>query len=200
MARSLLERSDRPEDPRARAMASPRRWNPEAGLFHTATKDVRFWSASRGGPAGAAQARRSPMPEPVKRYRGARHGRPSPAGGGDVRRGAPGSPDVAPLFDETRLTLQDLATLLGLSAGVQQWVRERSQGPAAQDVSLRRRPPSDRVLRRRQGRRGASSRASITTPPTGMPSSAFAVRCRPSDSASYYPSSGYFAKAPAQSS
>ena len=47
-------------------------WNPEAGFFHTATKDVRFWPAREAVRQARAQARRVPMPEPIKRYRGAR--------------------------------------------------------------------------------------------------------------------------------
>ena len=124
VARSLLERSDC-EDPRSCAMAALDGWNPEAGLFHTATKDVRFWSAREAARQARRQARRTPMPEPVKRYRGADTvDLPRPAGG----------PFAQVLvarrtwrrFSARPLSLDDLATLLGLSAGVQQWARSGS--------------------------------------------------------------------------
>ena len=70
--RSLLMRSDQPEDPREPAMRALDPWNPEAGFFHTATKDVRFWPAHESVQQARAQARRAPMPEPIKRYPGAR--------------------------------------------------------------------------------------------------------------------------------
>src|SRR5690349_11898599 len=38
--RTLLARSDRPEDPRDAALASWESWNPAAGFFHFTTKDV----------------------------------------------------------------------------------------------------------------------------------------------------------------
>ena len=41
---SLLLRSDRPVDSRVVAMDALGPWNPEVGFFHSATKDVPFWS------------------------------------------------------------------------------------------------------------------------------------------------------------
>ena len=68
--RSFLERSDQPPDPRARAMTTFDNWNPEAGFFHTATKDVRYWSRQ----ASARRSRnRGPKPTSHKRYRGVRN-------------------------------------------------------------------------------------------------------------------------------
>lgn len=69
-ARSLLERSDRKTDPRSDAMKALDQWNPEAGFFHTATKDVRYVSAREAATRARAQPRRVPMPPPVKHYVG----------------------------------------------------------------------------------------------------------------------------------
>ena len=119
---SFLHRSDRPLDPRENAMRAFARWNPVAGFFHTATKDVRFQSPAAARRAMDAQARTWPMPSPRKRYRAAPVVRlPAP----DLRH---------PLADVLRsrrtwrrfarapVTRDELATVLGLTMGVQQWV------------------------------------------------------------------------------
>ena len=195
VSRSLLERSDRAEDPRTRAMATLDRWNPEAGLFHTATKDVRFWSAREAARQARAQARRWPMPEPVKRYSGARViDLPRPA------RGAfPGvlvSRRTWRRFSAKALTLEDLATLLGLSAGVQQWVKATPK-----ELALKTSPSGGArhpiecyvVALNVQGLRAgiyhyAADRHALERLRGPVP----LARVR-----RYYPSSSYFAKAPA---
>ena len=62
VARSFLQRSDRPLDPRERAMQTLGAWNPEAGFFHTATREVRFWPQREATRRARAKARVSPMP------------------------------------------------------------------------------------------------------------------------------------------
>ena len=119
--RSFLQRAGQPLDPRERAMGSLDPWNPEAGFFHTATKHVRFWT-----PQVAARHWRSrtddPMPSPLKTYRGARA----------IELPAIGDGGFASLARERRtwrrfssspVTASELATVLGLSVGVQKWVR-----------------------------------------------------------------------------
>jgi SagB-type dehydrogenase family enzyme len=125
VTRGLLERSDRREDSRVRAMRALDSWNPAAGFFHTATKDVRFWPAREATRQARLQAARVPMPAPIKRYRGAvADALPKPARGefADVllaRR-------TWRRFSRSReVTLAELATLLSLSLGVQQWVDAR---------------------------------------------------------------------------
>ncbi len=192
--RSMLERSDRP-DPRARAMTALDRWNPEAGLFHTATKDVRFWPASEAARLARVQASRVPMPAPVKRYRGASGIElPKPARGefADVL----AARRTWRRFSRARpVTLTDLATLLGLSAGVQRWV----PGPAGK-LPLKtspsggaRHPIECYVLARRvQGLRpGIYHYAADRHALERVRGPVTLARL-----ASYYPSSGYFAKAP----
>jgi SagB-type dehydrogenase family enzyme len=118
---TLLERSDQPEDPRAVAMEALRAWNPQFGFFHSTTKDVKFASKSvvarlaRAGPA-------SPAPAAIKRYKN----RPTI----DLPR--PSRDDeFARVFHARRtwrryspqpVTLDELAAILALSAGVQHWV------------------------------------------------------------------------------
>jgi SagB-type dehydrogenase family enzyme len=119
--RSLLIRSDRPLDARERAMGALDQWGPEAGFFHTATKNVRFWS-----PQEAVRERRKhnlTKPRPgLKRYPEATR----------IDLPAPRDNEFAQVavarrtwrrFSKTPVTLEDLSTTLGLTAGVQQWVR-----------------------------------------------------------------------------
>ncbi len=118
---TLLERSDRPRDPRVTAMDSLQSWNPQAGFFHATTKDVPFAPPrvvarrARGGPA-------SPAPAAIKRYTN----RPTI----DLRR--PNRDDEFARVIHARrtwrryspqpVTLGELAAILALSAGVQYWV------------------------------------------------------------------------------
>jgi SagB-type dehydrogenase family enzyme len=194
VARSLLERSDRPPDSRARAMATLDRWNPEAGLFHTATKDVRFWSAREAARQARAQARRSPMPDPVKRYRGAERVDLAPPDGG-VFADVLVSRRTWRRFSAKPVSLSDLGTLLGLCAGVQQWVRS-----GRRELALKTSPSGGArhpiecyvVAKAVQGLRAgiyhyAADRHALER---------IRGRIPPARLASYYPSSGYFGKAP----
>ena len=119
-ALSLLQRSDAP-DSRDAAMAALSEWNPAAGLFHTATKDVRFLPRAAARALAKRRPRARRMPPPAKRIRGA----PTVA--------LP-APDYLGEFPETLLarrtwrrfgaaavSRQDLATTLALAVGVQQW-------------------------------------------------------------------------------
>jgi SagB-type dehydrogenase family enzyme len=119
---SLLERSDRLQDPRERAMSALDRWNPEAGFFHTATKNVRFWSPQEAARHARRQARERKMPATQKRYPGApRIDLPKPGDGAFARVAL--DRRTWRRFSSTAMSLDDLATTLGLSAGVQKWAR-----------------------------------------------------------------------------
>jgi SagB-type dehydrogenase family enzyme len=117
---TLIERSDRPADPRVVAMESLRPWNPQAGFFHATTKDVRF--ASPAVVARRARGKAGPQPPAVKRYRGV----PVVA----LRRPDRDDPFAQVLrarrtwrrYSSEPVALDELATILALSAGVQQWV------------------------------------------------------------------------------
>ncbi len=118
---TLLDRSDRPADPRSRAMSRLNRWNPEAGFFHFATRDVRF-SSPREVRRYALTAERAPMPSPVKRYSAAK----------TVKLPAPESSAFTDVLVARRtsrrysripVTLKELSSLLAFTVGVQQWAR-----------------------------------------------------------------------------
>jgi SagB-type dehydrogenase family enzyme len=117
--RSFVERSDRPQDPRVRAMTTFDTWNPEAGFFHTATKDVRYWPHQ-----GSARRRRDRGPKPAshKRYRDVERIRLPRTAGGEFARIATARRTWR-RFSKRPLNLDDLAGILGLSVGVQQWAR-----------------------------------------------------------------------------
>jgi SagB-type dehydrogenase family enzyme len=121
VALTLLERSDRPRDPRAAAMDTLHAWNPQAGFFHATTKDVPFVSprvAARRGAAAAA----TPPPPALKRYRHRT----------TIDLARPRRDDeLARVLHARRtwrryssqpVTVDELGAILGLAAGVQQWI------------------------------------------------------------------------------
>lgn len=124
VALTFLQRRGSRQDVRENAMAALDRWNPAAGFFHTATKDVRFLPARQADRLLRRQARIWPMPSSVKKYVRA------PA----VTLPPPDRPE-APFgrvllerrtwrrFSGRQVALADLATLLGLTVGVQRWVK-----------------------------------------------------------------------------
>jgi SagB-type dehydrogenase family enzyme len=122
-SRTFLERSDRPRDARVEQMRALDPWNPEAGFFHTATRNVRFWSERQARAAANAKAEVAPMPPVAKRYRR----RPT------VRLPLPrleGSLSETLLarrtwrrFAAAPVTISELATVLGFSAGIQWWAK-----------------------------------------------------------------------------
>ena len=122
VARSLLQRSDRELDRRTRAMSAIDEWNPAAGLFHTASRQVRFLSPREADKLARSRAASRPMPSPVKRLRDAPAvSLPKPSAAGEF-------PAVLVArrtwrrYGTRPVSLADLATSLGLSAGVQQWI------------------------------------------------------------------------------
>lgn len=118
---SLLVRSDRPVDSRLVAMDGLGPWNPEVGFFHTATKDVQFWSPREARQHARTTADRSPMPPPVKRYPRARTV--------TLPRPPANTPFTEVLlarrtsrrYSSVPVTLAELSSILAFSVGVQQW-------------------------------------------------------------------------------
>ena len=113
---------------RASAMDMWKPWNPAAGFFHMSTRDVRFIDPIETSKALRRKARTIPAPAPVKRYPGARR-YPLPRVRSDG--------EFARILLERRtwrqfakqaVALDDLAALLGLTGGIQQWVSLRGQG------------------------------------------------------------------------
>jgi SagB-type dehydrogenase family enzyme len=119
--RSFLHRADQRADPRERAMGSLDPWNPEAGFFHTATKHVRFWSPQVAGRHWRTRAD-DPMPLPVKAYRGVSRINLPPVNGSSFATLAR-ERRTWRRFSSAPVSADELATLLGLSVGVQKWVR-----------------------------------------------------------------------------
>src|SRR5687767_3679900 len=60
--KGLLERSDRPRAREEDAMDALGAWNPEAGFFHSATRNVTFVGSRKAEARLREQARRWPMP------------------------------------------------------------------------------------------------------------------------------------------
>ena len=120
---SLLQRSDEQVDPRIQAMDRLDAWNPEAGFFHMATRDVAFSTPQKAARYRRLTRVRQSRPPTLKRYPGAeRVDLPRPDTAGEF-------PQVLKArrtwrrYSSTPVRLDELATLLGLSAGVQQWVQ-----------------------------------------------------------------------------
>jgi SagB-type dehydrogenase family enzyme len=130
---TLLERAGDRVDPHVEAMSSLSTWNPEAGFFHMATRDVAFNASRRAGGHGPQQELRGPMPSPVKRYRRApRVVLPPPEDSAfattlKARR-------TFRRYSADPIDVGHLGTLLGLTAGIQAWAVTQPR-PAALKTS-----------------------------------------------------------------
>ncbi len=118
---SLLVSSTHAEDPDVTAMHGLDAWNPPAGFFHAATKNVRFLSPARGRTYARQNPNPSPMPAVVKHYKDAvRVALPAPAANRpftDVllaRR-------TSRRYSSHPVALAELSSILGFAVGVQQW-------------------------------------------------------------------------------
>ena len=128
-------------DARARAVADDpdpwEAWDPAAGFFHFSTRQTRFNADVSAGERRLAQkAATAPPPAPTRTRRAS------------VRVRLPRAPGNSPLaqvlrarrtwrrFSPAPVALADLADLLQLSVGVQQWAR----GPARSRIALKTSP------------------------------------------------------------
>ncbi|HXW03624.1 MAG TPA: SagB/ThcOx family dehydrogenase [Vicinamibacterales bacterium] len=117
---TLLEESGRGRDARNAALDVLASWNPEAGFFHMATRDVPFASPKRVARQERLRELHGAAPRPVKRYPGAEM---------VPLRPPPDEPFVRILnarrtwrrYSSSPVMLDELATLLGVTAGVQRW-------------------------------------------------------------------------------
>jgi SagB-type dehydrogenase family enzyme len=194
VALTFLQRSDRALDRRERAMASFELWNPAAGFFHTATRDVRFVPSGVASRMLARRAPHWPTPPFVKRVPGA----PRTRLPGVQRDGEFPSVLLARRtwrrFAEGAVTLEELATVLGLSCGVQRWiVGGRPRMPLKTSPSGGARHPLEcyvvarRVTGLRAGTYHYASDAHVLERLSGRASEA--------QLRAYMPHSSYFAKA-----
>jgi SagB-type dehydrogenase family enzyme len=120
---SLLQRSDRKLQPLERAMPAWKDWNPAAGFFHFSGRDLPFAADMLSiGRYMERLTQEKAMPVPVKHYpRAARTALPPPRVEGEFTRVLT-SRRTWRRFDRGKLALADLATLLGLTWGVRDWV------------------------------------------------------------------------------
>jgi SagB-type dehydrogenase family enzyme len=121
--RTFLERSDRPRDPREIAMRAWDSWNPAAGLLHFSTKDADVAAGElRAGAFLRRRLREQPPPSPAKPFK--RKGAvrlPAAALDDDLAR-ALRARRTWRRFANRPIGLGDVATLLGLTFGVQGWL------------------------------------------------------------------------------
>jgi len=126
--RGLLERSDaRPADSRDEAAAAWAPWNPAAGFFHQATRDVRFAPRAAANELLRRRVRGGALPPPPVTARPAApaeavHVLPPPDTGTALARTLRARRSWRRLAAGRPLALDTLATLLGLTWGVQAWV------------------------------------------------------------------------------
>jgi len=135
-AGTLLERSDRASPPEHRALEQWKDWNPHAGFFHFSTKHTAYAEDDAAVMRELRRrARRQPVPPAVRPRRGIRSvPLPAPHTAGEF-------PQVLLArrtwreFAARPLALGELATLLGLTWGVQRWLRVRGLGRFALKTS-----------------------------------------------------------------
>ncbi len=125
--RSLLERSDRPL-PHEERMRAWRAWNPAAGFFHFSTRDLHYQPNEAAVRQLARKAKAVRVPSPTKHVRGAKRlALPTARRDGELpatllaRR-------TWRRFSRRDVPLADLATVLGLTFGVQAWMETGVQG------------------------------------------------------------------------
>ncbi len=120
---SLLQRSDRKVQPLENSLAAWKDWNPSAGFFHFTGRDLPFEAdLVRIGRYMEGLTHEKAMPVPVKHYpRAARTVLPPPRVEGEFTRVLT-SRRTWRRFAAGKLALADLATLLGLTWGVREWV------------------------------------------------------------------------------
>ena len=129
---SMLERVEKKRNAAAEIHQAWGQWNPAAGFFHFSTKDANYEVGSEEGYSVLQQLARShPKPPPVKRYPGAKKVRL------DWPRANSEFPQVLVSrrtwrkFSKQPVELATLGTLLGLTWGVQGWVKVPRVGSLA---------------------------------------------------------------------
>jgi SagB-type dehydrogenase family enzyme len=128
--KGLLERSDRPRLPAEQAMDTLDRWNPEAGFFHSATRNVRFIDGRIAQAELREQARTWPMPPPTKPRSRAAIALERPRAESDLERVLLARRSWR-RFGKGSIPLATLGRILGLTAGIQYWIDVPGQGRIA---------------------------------------------------------------------
>jgi SagB-type dehydrogenase family enzyme len=132
----LLDRSRAPRDSKVEALATWQAWSPAASFFHQSTKDSHVPIEPEDSVrALRRRALEKPMPPPVKRYPKSRQIiLPTPAKIGEFPR-ALLDRRTWRQFSRRALELEKLATVLGLTFGVQSWIDLRGMGRVALKTS-----------------------------------------------------------------
>lgn len=123
----FLQSSVARQSPRESAMDRWGPWNPSAGFFHSATRDVRFIDPIEGDRLLRQKAQAVPVPSRSKRYPGARTL--------DLPRIQAVSEFPQVLlsrrtwrqFSKRPLPMEALAVLLGLTGGIHEWTNVKGQ-------------------------------------------------------------------------
>jgi len=124
---TLLQSSGR-RSSRESAMERWSTWNPAAGFFHMATRDVRYIDPVEGDRLLRRKARHQPLPSPIKTYRGSRtHDLPRVPADGEFPRVLL-ERRTWRQFSRRPLSLPALSGLLGLTGGIHHWASLRGQG------------------------------------------------------------------------
>ena len=119
----------RPSEEVAMSRLTP--WNPEAGFFHRSTQDVSIGERAEGERQHRARVKGWRMPVPVKRYtKRPTVVLPPPDMAGDFPAVLLGRRTWRRLARDP-ITSRDLATLLGLCAGIHHWILVKGIGKYA---------------------------------------------------------------------
>jgi SagB-type dehydrogenase family enzyme len=118
----LLEQSDEPRDPRAVAMDLFQPWNPQVGFFHTTTRDVRYSPREFTRRYTRDRVKKFPPPPVVKQYRHAETVALQPPSSRDEFAALLRARRTWRRYSAQPVSRDELGTVLGLTAGIQQWV------------------------------------------------------------------------------
>ena len=129
-AKGLLERSDRPRLAEEQAMDTLDRWNPEAGFFHSATRNVTFTDGRTAEAELREQARTWPMPAATKPRSGGAIALERPRAESELERVLLDRRSWR-RFGKGAIPLATFGRILGLTAGIQYWIDVPAQGRIA---------------------------------------------------------------------
>ena len=132
---TLLQASGDARSAKERAMDSWQPWNPAAGFFHLATKDVPFIDMDAQVRRLRERSRTSPMPHPVKRCRSDQTIQlPRTTASGEFSRVLL-SRRTWRRFGRKSVDLASFSTLLDLTGGIQRWAHAAGEGKVALKTS-----------------------------------------------------------------
>jgi SagB-type dehydrogenase family enzyme len=132
---TFLERSDRPEAEVSRAYARWNGWNPPAAFFHAATKDVSFAPPEVADVKHRKKAIADPPPPMVKRVKAEARIELPPAVTMEGLTETLTGRRTWRKFGEAAVSREELATLLHVTWGVQQWMEIDGAGRMALKTS-----------------------------------------------------------------